>query len=111
VATASGVVLLYVAGRYRSYRAASPRTLVEVAEGSGAGGYVAVGIAMLIAGGAFLENVVRLGVPGTLSSGGMIPLLNAAAGLAVAAGLVLLFHEFLEELTDPRSRGGRIDEP
>lgn len=111
VATASGLVLLYAAGRYRAYRQASPRALVEVAEGVGAGAYVAVGIATVIAGGAFLENVVTLGVTGTLSSSGTIAVLNAASGLEVAAALVLLFHEFLEELMDPRSPGGLVYHP
>src|ERR687887_806549 len=33
VAVAAGFLLLYAAGRYRSYRAASPRSLVELGEG------------------------------------------------------------------------------
>ncbi len=98
VVVASGLVLLYAAGEYRAYRAASPSSLVDLAEGAGAGAYVAVGIAALLAGGLFLENVVALGTTGTLASGGTIPILNAAAGLEVAAALVLLFQEFLEEL-------------
>lgn len=102
IATASGLALLYAAGRYSSYRAASPRTLVDLSEGVGAGAYAAVGVAALVAGGAFLENVVRLGTTGTLASGGTIPILNAASGLEVTAALVLLFHEFLEEVMSPK---------
>jgi len=102
VALAGGLVLLYAAGRYSSYRAASPRALVDVAEGTGAGAYVAVGVAALIAGAAFLDNVVRLGTTGTLASGGTIPILNAASALEVAAALVLIFHEFLEEVMAAR---------
>ena len=101
VALAGGLVLLYVAGRYRSYRAASPHVLVDVAEGVGAGSYVVVGIAALIAGAAYLGNVVDLGTKGTLAAAGTIPVLNAAAGLEVAAALVLLFHEFFEEVMYP----------
>jgi multicomponent Na+:H+ antiporter subunit B len=101
VATAAGLLLLYAAGRYRAYRAASPRTLVDFAEGTGAGAYVAVGVAALIAGAAFLQNVVDLGTTGTLASAGTIPILNAAAALEVIAAVVLLFHEFLEELMTP----------
>ena len=101
VATAGGLVLLYAAGRYRAYRAASPKPLIDVAEGTGVGAYVAVGIASLIAGSAFLANVVDLGVKGTLASGGTIAILNAASGLAVTAACVLIFHEFLEELMTP----------
>jgi multicomponent Na+:H+ antiporter subunit B len=102
VATASGLVLLYAAGRYSSYRAATPRAVVDFAEGAGAGAYVAVGIAGLIAGAAFLENVFNLGTTGTLGSGGTILVLNAAAGLEVAAALVLIFHEFIEEVLSSR---------
>jgi multicomponent Na+:H+ antiporter subunit B len=101
VATAAGLVLLYAAGRYRAYRAASPKALIDVAEGTGVGAYVAVGIASLVAGSAFLANVVDLGVKGTLASGGTIAIPNAASGLAVAAACVLIFHEFLEELMTP----------
>jgi len=102
VATAGGLLLLYAAGRYSSYRAASPRALVDLAEGTGAGAYAAVGVAALIAGAAFLDNVVRLATTGTLASGGTIPILNAASALEVAAALVLIFHEFLEEVMASR---------
>ena len=102
VATASGLVLLYAAGRYSSYRASSPRALVDLAEGTGAAAYVAVGIAALIAGSAFLENVLDLGTTGTLASGGTITVLNTATGLEVTAALVLIFHEFIEEVMSSR---------
>jgi multicomponent Na+:H+ antiporter subunit B len=91
-------VLLYAAGRYSSYRQASPRALVDLSEGVGAGAYAAVGVAMLIAGGLYLENLISLGTTGTLAAGGTIPILNAASGLEVTAALVLIFHEFLEEV-------------
>jgi len=98
VATASGLVLLYAAGRYSSYRAASPRALIDFAEGTGAGVYAAVGVAALVVGAAFLENVLGLGTTGTLAAGGTISLLNAATGLEVTAAVVLICHEFLEEV-------------
>jgi multicomponent Na+:H+ antiporter subunit B len=101
VVLASGLVLLYAAGRYRAYRAATPEPLVELGESVGAGGYAAVGLAALIAGAAYLENIVDHGTTGTLAAGGTIAMLNAAAALAVAAALVLLFHEFLEEVMYP----------
>jgi multicomponent Na+:H+ antiporter subunit B len=102
VALAGGLVLLYAAGRYRAYRAASPKAMVDFAEGVGAGGYAAVGIATLTAGAAFLANDVPLGVKGTLAAGGTITILNTASALAVTAACVLIFHEFLEELMTPR---------
>jgi multicomponent Na+:H+ antiporter subunit B len=102
IATAAGLVLLYAAGRYSAYRAASPKSLLDLAEGGGAAIFTAVGIAVLIAGGAYLENVVELGTKGTLASGGTIAILNGATGLEVTAGLVLIFHEFIEEVMSPR---------
>jgi multicomponent Na+:H+ antiporter subunit B len=101
VAVAAGALLLYAAGRYRAHRAATPQTLVDLAEGTGAGAYVAVGIAALFSGAAYLANVVDLGTKGTLAAAGMIPILNTATALAVTAALVLLFHEFLEEVMYP----------
>jgi multicomponent Na+:H+ antiporter subunit B len=101
VVLAAGLVLLYAAGRYRAYRAASPQELMDAAEGVGAGAYVAVGIAALVSGAAYLDNFIHLGTKGTLAAGGTIPVLNAASGLAVAAAAVLLFHEFLEEVMYP----------
>ena len=98
VALAAGLILLYAAGGYRAFRAATPHRLVDLAEGTGAGGYAAVGVASLVAGSLFLQNVIGLGTKGTLAAGGTIPLLNAASALAVAAGLILLCHEFLEEV-------------
>jgi multicomponent Na+:H+ antiporter subunit B len=98
VALASGLVLLYAAGRYRAFRAASPQTLVDFGEGLGAGGYAAVGIACLVGGFVYLQNLIALGTKGTLAAGGTIPILNGCSALAVAAGLVLLCHEFLEEV-------------
>jgi multicomponent Na+:H+ antiporter subunit B len=103
IALGSGLVLLYAAGRYRALRAASPQALVDFAEGTGAGGYAAVGVASLIAGSLYLQNFMNLGTKGTLAAGGTIPLLNGASAVAVAAGLVLLCHEFLEEVMYPDS--------
>jgi multicomponent Na+:H+ antiporter subunit B len=101
VALASGAVLLYAGGRYRAFRAATPQGLVDLAEGTGAGGYVGLGIASLVAGGASLQNFVALGTKGTLAAGGTISLLNVASSVAVAAAVVLLCHEFLEEVMYP----------
>jgi multicomponent Na+:H+ antiporter subunit B len=101
VATACGLVLLYAAGRYRTYRAASPKAMVDFGEGIGAGAYVAVGLGTLASGSPYLANVVGLGTTGTLASGGTIAILNASSAVAVTSGVVLLFHEFLEEVMTP----------
>jgi multicomponent Na+:H+ antiporter subunit B len=100
-ACGAGLALLYIAGSYRSYRRSTPHELVEAAGATGAGGYVVIGVAALVAGSPFLTNVVGLGTTGELDSAGTIAMLNAATGLEVSAAMVLLFHEFLEELMDP----------
>jgi multicomponent Na+:H+ antiporter subunit B len=101
VALASAALLLYAGGRYRAFRAATPQGLVDLAEGTGAGGYAGLGIASLVAGGAYLHNFLDLGTKGTLAAAGTISVLNVASALAVAAATVLLCHEFLEEVMYP----------
>jgi multicomponent Na+:H+ antiporter subunit B len=97
VILAVGAVLLWAAGRYRGYRAASPEPLLDAGEGIGAGGYVVLGLIGLASGGVFLHNLFGPGHFGTLFSGGSIPLLNWATALEVASANILLFHEFFEE--------------
>ncbi|MFF9408098.1 MnhB domain-containing protein [Streptomyces anandii] len=94
---AYAALLIWIAGSYRGHRRLSPTTLVDAAEGSGAAAYVAVGLAALAAGQAFLTGFLPTGTAGSLASGGTIALLNWCTGLEVAAAGVLIFHEFLEE--------------
>jgi multicomponent Na+:H+ antiporter subunit B len=100
---AGALGLLFLAGEYRAFRAASPTKLVDLAESTGAGGYATIGIAALLFGSAYLENIIGRGSPGSLHSAGTIALLNLATGLEVAAAFVLLFTEFLEELAERRA--------
>jgi multicomponent Na+:H+ antiporter subunit B len=97
VILAGAFLLVWLAGSYRAYRRLTPVPFVELGEGTGAGGYVVVGLVALLIGDAFLHNLLPYGVSGKLSSGGSIPLLNWAAGLEVSAAFVLLFNEFLTE--------------
>jgi multicomponent Na+:H+ antiporter subunit B len=105
VVLATGALLVYLSGEYVTLRRVRPETLLDLAESSGAAGYVAVGLLGLVAGATFLENVLPLGQPGTLLSSGMIPLINLAVGLEVAAGFVLLLSEFLEQTLVVRRPG------
>ncbi|MDX6513168.1 MAG: multicomponent Na+:H+ antiporter subunit [Gaiellaceae bacterium] len=105
VAAASGLILVYAAGSYRAYRSAGPLPLVEFAEGTGAGAYVTIGFAALIAGSPFLANILDLGQTGKVASAGTITVLSWAVGLEVTAALVLLLQEFLEELAYPTLLG------
>jgi multicomponent Na+:H+ antiporter subunit B len=106
VVLASSLVVVYLTAGFQSFRKLGPTAYVDLAEGLGAGGYVALGLAALVSGSAFLANVLPLGRTGTLLSSGTIPLLNAAAAVAVTAAFVLVFTEFLEEVAT-RGSGGQ----
>jgi multicomponent Na+:H+ antiporter subunit B len=69
----------------------------EAVEAAGAGAYAAIGIATLVASGAFLKNVLPLGGEGQLFSAGTIPIINLCVGVEVCAGFFLLFLEFAHE--------------
>jgi multicomponent Na+:H+ antiporter subunit B len=103
VIIAAAFLLFWLAGSYAAYRRATPVAALELAEGTGGGAYVVIGLVALLVGHAFLHNLLPYGLSGKLSSGGSIPLLNWAAALEVSAAFVLLFNEFLAE----RAAGGR----
>ncbi|MFR0357351.1 MnhB domain-containing protein [Streptomyces sediminimaris] len=94
---AYAALLIWIAASYRAHRRMSPTTVLDALEGSGAAAYVAVGLAALLAGQAFLAGFLPTGTAGSLVSGGTIALLNWSTGLEVAAAGVLIFREFLEE--------------
>lgn len=95
-------LLVYLANDYQLYRRLTPQPLFDFAEALGAGAYVLIGLASLLAGGAFLENLLPLGQVKQLLSGGTIPLINLAVGLEVAAGFTLICSEFLQETRQPQ---------
>jgi multicomponent Na+:H+ antiporter subunit B len=101
---ATAAMMVFLAGRYLTFRRVSPEALLDAAEGSGAGGFVLVGFIGIMAGVTFLENVLPLGKVGTLASSGTLPLLNVTVGLEVAAGFVLVVSEFLEQTLAVRGR-------
>lgn len=106
VVLASAFVLVYLAGEYRGYRRLTPAAAVDLVGGTGAGGYAVIGIVSLLLGTAYLHNFGPLGTTGTLASGGSIPFLNVASALEVTAAFVLLFTEYLEELSSIRVGAG-----
>jgi len=103
VVLAAAFVLAYVAGEYRAYRSLTPEPVLDFAEGLGAGGYVVIGIVSMLLGSAFLHNFGPFGTAGTLASAGSIPMLNLAVAIEVTGAFVLLFTEFLEELSATRA--------
>jgi multicomponent Na+:H+ antiporter subunit B len=97
VIVAAGVVLLFFVASHRAVEPFTREAVLDPLEGLGVGAYLAVGLAALASGLPFLRNLFGPGVPGTLQSGGSIPLLNWASGVEVAAANLLLFSTFLEE--------------
>jgi multicomponent Na+:H+ antiporter subunit B len=97
VVLATAALLVYLSGEYVTLRRVSPELVTDGAESVGAAGYVAIGLLGVAAGTAFLANVLPLGQPGQLLSAGTILPINAAVGLEVAGGFVLLLSEFLEQ--------------
>jgi multicomponent Na+:H+ antiporter subunit B len=95
---ASGLVLIYLGGSRELWTRMTPVALLDVVKAISALAYIAIGVAGLAVGGAFLENILPLGSAGTLTAGGTIPFLNLAAGIGVAAGLTLLFREYLDQV-------------
>jgi multicomponent Na+:H+ antiporter subunit B len=98
VIAATALLLVYLGSDYGAMQRLRPMALVETAKAAGAGGFVLIGLAGLIAAGAFLENFLPLGKAGELVSAGTIPLLSLAVGVEVSGGFLLLLSEFLDQL-------------
>lgn len=104
VILASGLYVIYLATDYSTVERFQPTSLLEASDGIGAGGYVVIGLLGLLAGVAYMSNVVGLGHSGNLISGGTIPLLNAIVGIEVAGGFAILGSEFLDQTAVIRQR-------
>jgi multicomponent Na+:H+ antiporter subunit B len=107
VILSGSLLMLFVAVGYRSWRKVGTESALDPFEGIGAGGFVVVGLAALASGLPFLTNFWGPGIPGTLWSGGSAPLVNWAAGIEVAAALLVLYTEFLEAHVVPMIQGRR----
>ncbi|MFD7923281.1 MnhB domain-containing protein [Streptomyces sp. NPDC059740] len=104
VLLATGLHIAYLAADYRVLRRVRPMVVLEAADAVGAAAFAALGLTGLVAGAAYLQNTLPLGTFGQLASAGLVPLLNAAVGLEVASGIVVLLAQFLEqavEITPP----------
>jgi len=107
VILATAPLLVYLAGDLKAFKHITSHTLIEVAEAAGAGGYVAIGLAGLVMGANFLQNILPLGKTGAINSAGTIFLISVSVGLEVAAGFVLLLHAFLEQTLEIQLRGSK----
>ena len=101
VVIAAAVVLVYLTAGYRQWRRFGREPLLDPFEGLAAAAYVAVGLAALVAGSAFLRNLLGNGETGTLVSGGSMSILNWAVAVEVAAANLVLYTEFLESYVVP----------
>jgi multicomponent Na+:H+ antiporter subunit B len=97
VVLATGLHLLYVAGSYQALRRMRPLHWYTYCEALGAGAFVGVGCAGMVAGAAFLANVLPKGEFGQLFSAGTVAVLSISVGVAVAGGVVVLLAQFLEQ--------------
>jgi multicomponent Na+:H+ antiporter subunit B len=104
VVLASAIYVIYLGTNYRTVERFQPPLLLEISDGIGASGYVVVGLLGLLAGVAFLSNVLGLGVSGNLIAGGTISLLNVVVGIEVAGGFSILASEFLDQTAVIRTR-------
>jgi multicomponent Na+:H+ antiporter subunit B len=105
VILATAPLLIYLATDYPTFKGISSHYLVEAGEAIGFGCFALLGILPLFWGAHFLENILDHGTPGSVFSGGTIPLIDLSTGLAVAGGFVLLLTAFLQELlAKPREK-------
>ncbi|GAA2308347.1 MnhB domain-containing protein [Streptomyces violaceusniger] len=105
VVAATALHLLYIAADYRALERVRPLTLYEIGEAAGEAAYVITGLAAVLAGSAFLANVLPFGTLAALSSGGTVPVLNAAVGLEVTSGIVVLLARFLDQAVEIEEPG------
>lgn len=100
VVLATGLHLAYIAADYRVLERVRPLAVLDVADAAAAGAYSALGLVGLAMGGVFLANTLPLGTFNTLTSGGIVPLINAAVGVEVASGVIVLLARFLDQAVE-----------
>ena len=107
VVLATALHLLYIAVDYKALERIRPPSAYAVADAAGEAAYVLLGTAGIVAGSAFLANFLPYGTFNTLSSGGTVPLLNAAIGVEVAGAIVVLLARFLDQALEIEGGGGK----
>ncbi|MCC9305777.1 sodium:proton antiporter [Kitasatospora sp. RB6PN24] len=100
VVLATGLHLAYVAADYLALRQVRPLAVLDVADALAAGAFSVLGLVGLVAGAAFLSNTLPLGTFNTLSSGGLVPVINAVVGVEVASGVIVLLAQFLDQAVE-----------
>ncbi len=97
VIMASSLLLIFLGEGHRTWSRLMRSEWLDACEGIGGAAYALAGIATMLAGAAFLQNLLPLGTLKSMISGGLMLVLNAAVALAVFAGFATLFVEFLQE--------------
>ncbi|MET7478439.1 hydrogen gas-evolving membrane-bound hydrogenase subunit E [Streptomyces sp. NPDC005648] len=107
VVAATALHLLYLGADYRALERVRPIGAYEVGDALAASAYLVTGLAGLIGATAFLANtLLPYGTFNTLSSGGTVPLLNAAIGMEVACAVVVLLARFLDQAVEIEEKSG-----
>ncbi|MFG2602624.1 MnhB domain-containing protein [Streptomyces sp. NPDC048514] len=101
VLAATALHLLYLGADYAALERVRPLGAFETTDALAVASFVVLGLASVLAGTAFLANtLLPYGTFGTLSSGGSVPLLNAAVGMEVASAVVVLIANFLDQAVE-----------
>jgi multicomponent Na+:H+ antiporter subunit B len=101
----TAILLLYLGGTNLRPGRLRPLGAMELAESTGAAGFVLIGIGGAVIAGAFLQNFIGFGKVGNLISGGVIPLLNISVGLEVMGAILVVCGELLDQRLLERKSG------
>ncbi|ALO97997.1 sodium:proton antiporter [Streptomyces hygroscopicus subsp. limoneus] len=108
VVAATALHLLYLGADYHALERVRPLGVHETTDALAVSSYLVLGAAGILAGTAFLANtLLPYGTFNTLSSGGTVPLLNAAIGMEVASAVVVLLAHFLDQAVEIEEEHGR----
>ncbi|MEV6807405.1 MnhB domain-containing protein [Streptomyces sp. NPDC051132] len=101
VVAATALHLLYLGADYGALERVRPLAVYQTSDALAVCAYLVLGLAAVAAGTAFLANtLLPYGTFNTLSSGGTVPLLNAAVGAEVASAVVVLLAHFLDQAVE-----------
>ncbi|MEU2778799.1 MnhB domain-containing protein [Streptomyces sp. NPDC007162] len=107
VVAATALHLMYLGADYGALERVRPIGVFEVTDSLAACSYLVLGLAGVLAGTALLANtLLPYGTFNTLSSGGTVPLLNAAIGMEVASAVVVLLARFLDQAVEIEEENG-----
>jgi multicomponent Na+:H+ antiporter subunit B len=106
VVVATGVHLLYVAGRYDALERVRPVALLESGEVIGSLLFAGLGFAGVALSGSFLANVIAKGSFGRFLSAGTVEILNVAVGIEVTCGVIVVLAHFFEQAIALRGAAG-----